>query len=103
MLQKLMFKYTHDKSQFSFSFLNQLGVIIPISDWENIQSEFLSQIAILTELHDNGLADYTENSCKIDTLSILRLSDIDKQILDLPDTYPFEIFVESDGVLTLNT
>ncbi len=98
-----MFRYTYDNSNLSFYFLNQSGDKIPVSNWEELQLEFLSQLAILKELQDNGLADYTEDSCKVESLEILKLSDIDKQILDLPDNYPYEIFIESDGVLSQNT
>lgn len=98
-----MFRYTYDKNKFSFYFLNKSGNKIPFSNWEELQLEFLSQLAILNELQDNGLADYTEYSCEVDSLKILKLSDIDKQILDLPSIYPYEIFIESDGVLSLNT
>ena len=88
---------------FSFHFLNEAGNKIPVSNWEELQLEFLSQLAILNELQDNGLADYTEDSCEVESLEILKLSDIDKQILDLPNSYPYEIFIESDGVLSQNT
>jgi HJR/Mrr/RecB family endonuclease len=98
-----MFRYTVDKNNFSFYFLNELGNKIPVSNWEKLQMEFLSQLAILKELQDNGLADYSESSCEVDNIEILKLSDIDKQILDLPYSYPFEIFIESDGVLSQNT
>ena len=98
-----MYKYTHYNNKFSFYFLNESGTKIPVSEWEKLQSEFLSQLAILTELHDNGLADYTEKSCEIESIDILRLNEIDKQIMDLPNDYPYEIFVESDGVLTNNS
>ncbi|MFN4363586.1 SNF2-related protein [uncultured Chryseobacterium sp.] len=97
-----MFRFTYNNN-FSFYFLSESGSKVPVSEWEKLQPEFLSQLAILTELHDNGLADYTNNSCEIESIDILRLSDIDKQILDLPNSYPFEIFVESDGTLTHNT
>ncbi|WP_118196172.1 SNF2-related protein [Albibacterium indicum] len=99
----MILKYTQDKNKFSFYFLNESGSKIPVYEWEKLQSEFLSQLAILTELHDNGLADYTDNSCEIESIDILRLNDIDKQILDLPNVYPYEIFVESDGTLTHNS
>ncbi len=98
-----MFRYIYDNNRFSFYFLNESGSKVPVSEWEILQTEFLSQLAILTELHDNGLADYTENSCEIESIDILRLNDIDKQILDLPNSYPYEIFVESDGTLTHNS
>ncbi|WP_443938220.1 SNF2-related protein [Pedobacter sp. MW01-1-1] len=99
----MILKYIQDDNKFSFYFLNESGSKIPVSEWEKLQSEFLSQLAILTELHDNGLADYTDNSCEIDSIEVLRLNDIDKQILDLPNGYPYEIFIESDGTLTHNS
>jgi len=98
-----MFRYTHKNNKFLFYFLNESGSKIPVSEWEKLQSEFLSQLAILTELHDNGLADYTDNSCEIESIDVLRLNDIDKHILELLNGYPYEIFVESDGVLTHNS
>lgn len=98
-----MFRYTYDNNNFSFYFLNQLGNKISISNWEELQLEFLSQLAILNELQDNGLADYTETTCEVGCINIVKLSDIDKQILDLPNSYPYEIFIESDGVLSQNS
>jgi hypothetical protein len=95
-----MFSYRYDSRHFLFYFLNQSGHKVPVSNWEEFQLEFLSQLAILNELQDNGLADFTEYYCEIDNLNILKLSDIDKQILDLPNSYPYEIFIESDGVLS---
>lgn len=95
--------YTHDNKKFSFYFLNDMESKIPVSEWEKLQSQFLSQLAILTELHDNGLADYSDNECEVEIIDILKLNEIDKQILELPNGYPYEIFVESDGVLTHNS
>lgn len=96
----MILKYLLDNNKFSFYFLTESGSKVSVSEWEKLQSEFLSQLAILIELHDNGLADYTDNSCEIESIDILRLNEIDKQILDLPNAYPHEIFVESDGTLT---
>lgn len=97
----MILKYNCNNN-FSFYFLNQSGNKIPVSNWEELQLEFLSQLAILNELQDNGLADCTEYSCEVDSLEILKLNDIDKQILNLPNSYPYEIFIESDGVLSQN-
>lgn len=99
----MILKYTQDNKHFSFYFLDNSGNKISVSDWEKLQSEFLSQLAILTELHDNGLADYTENSCEVESIDILKLNEIDKLILELPNSYPYEILVESDGILTHNS
>lgn len=96
----MFFKYTQEHEKFSFYFLDSLGSKIPVKDWKKLQSEFLSQLAILTELYENGLAEYTETSCTVESTDVLNLSEIDKQILELPNNYPYEIFVESDGILT---
>src|SRR5690606_18944712 len=96
----MILKYTQDKNKFLFYFLNESGSKIPVSEWGKLQTEFLSQLAILIELHDNGLADDTENSGEVETIEVLKLNDIDKQISELPNSYPYEILVESDGTLT---
>lgn len=98
-----MFRYIHGNNNFSFYFLSESGGKIPVPEWEKLQTEFLSQLAILKELHDNGFAEYKENSCEVESIHILRLNDIDKLILELPNSYPYEIFVESDGTLTHNS
>ncbi len=99
----MILKYTHENKNFSFYFLDNSGNKISVSDWGKLQSEFLSQLAILSELHDNGLADYTVTSCEVESIDILKLNDIDKLILELPNSYPYEILVESDGTLTHNS
>ncbi len=99
----MIFKFKYESNIFSFYFLDNSENLVPISDWEELQSDFLSQLAILNELQDNGLGDYTENKCNVESINILRLSEIDKQILDLPYIYPYEILIEPDGVLTNNT
>lgn len=99
----MIFRYSNHNNNFSFFILNELGYKVPVSDWEELQSEFLSQLAILNELYDNGFADYTETSCEFENINVFKLSEIDQQILELPNLYPYEIFIESDGVLTHNT
>jgi HJR/Mrr/RecB family endonuclease len=99
----MILKYSYANNIFSFYFLDSSGKFISVLDWQILQTEFLSQLAILNELQDNGLANYTEYSCEVESLEILKLSEIDKQILDLPNSYPYEIFIESDGVLSQNT
>ena len=95
-----MFRYTSDSKKFSFYFVSKSGVAVPIENWNELQSNYLSQLAILSELHDNGLAEYVDKACCIENTDILHLSDIDKQILNLPETYPFEILIEPEGTLT---
>lgn len=99
----MKFKITNNTTHFSFHFLDDSGNKIPVTEWENLQSEFLSQLTILNELFDNGFADFTHDSCVVENINILRLIEIDKQILDLPNLYPYEIYIESEGILTQNT
>jgi len=93
-----MFNYSYSK-KFFFSILDQTGNKILVTNWEEIQSDYLSQFSILKELCDNGFAEYTIDTCDIEANEILNLSEIEKQILSLPKHYPYEIYIESDGQL----
>jgi len=93
-----MFNYIYNNT-FSFSILNQSGNKISISGWEQIQSDYISQLSILNELGDNGFAEYTIDTCEVEATEILNLSEIEKQILCLPNQYPYEIYIQSDGQL----
>lgn len=96
----LRFEYNNE---FSFYFLDESGQRIPAAEWKNLEDEYLSQLSILQELRDNGNAKIIHYTCVADTLEILSLSDIDKQILGLPDEYPYDIYIESDGQLNQMT
>ena len=96
----MILKYTYENDIFSFYFLNVPESKVLVSKWDELQLEFLSQLAILKELHDNGWADYTDVTCEVKAIDILKLSEIDKKILDLPEIYPYEILIESDGILS---
>lgn len=82
---------------------NNDGYKIPISNWEYLKNEFIAQLSILFEFHDNGSAEYLDDTCVVGTLDVLKLSEISKQILGLPDEYPYEIYIQSDGQLNQNT
>lgn len=88
---------------FFFSIENNAGQRIPISNWDDQKNDFLAQLSILYELHDNGIADFKNDTCEVEALEILKLSDISKKILGLPDEYPYEIYIQSDGQLNQNS
>jgi SNF2 family DNA or RNA helicase/HJR/Mrr/RecB family endonuclease len=98
----MKFSQTYNKN-FSFFIRNNDGFRIPISNWEDVKNDFLAQLSILHELHDNGSADFSVDSCEVEILEILKLSEISKQILGLPDEYPYEIYIQSDGQLNQNS
>jgi hypothetical protein len=91
------------ESTFSFFILNELGDRRVIKDWVNVQSNYLPQLSILSELVDNGKADFHEYTCEVAVLDVLSLSDIDKQILNLPQSWPFEIHIQAEGDLGQST
>lgn len=97
-----MFEWTFDDT-FSFFITDNSNKKYETKRWEDFQSEYLSQFSILTELKENGFADYTEFTCEVEVLKILELSDVEKQILFLPNPYPYEIFIESDGQLNISS
>lgn len=97
-----MFNYRYDTS-FSFSILDEFGNEIPVAHWDAMKTEYLSQLSILNELCDNGFAEFTIDTCEVEPNEILNLSEIDKQILCLPNQYPYEIYIQSDGQLNQNS
>ena len=94
-----MFKWKYD-NKFLFSLESSTGENVLYSEWDNFQSEYLSQLSIIQELVDNGDATTTDSVVKIETEDILTLDEIDKRLLGLPSDYPFVIFIEADGILS---
>ena len=93
-----MFSWQHHIT-FSFFILDKSGNKISVSDWQQIQDDYLPQLSILNELCDNGFAEHTTHTCEVEASEILNLDEIDKQLLCLPNRYPYEIYIQSDGQL----
>ncbi len=98
----MIFAFKYNKN-FSFYIEDVYGSRVPVSNWSKCNDLLLSQLSILNELHDNGNANYSFDACDVETAEILKLSEINKQILGLPPEYPFEIFIQSDGQLNQNS
>ena len=96
-----MFKWQYNKL-FEFYLINESGGNIPVSEWLN-QPDLTAYTSILNELADNGFAEYQKDCCIVEAENIYRLTEIDKQILELPETYPYEIYIQSDGQLNQNS
>lgn len=97
-----MFNWDFNKT-FSFYILDDSGNRIAVSDWELKKDEYLTQISILNELYDNGFAERTAYTCEVEPIEILNLNEIDKQVLCLPEHYPYEIYIQSNGQLNQST
>lgn len=91
------------KNNFVFDLIETNGTTIQTSKWYEFSQENISQLAILKELIENGFAEIREYECEINVFEILKLDNIDKQILDLPSPYPYEIYISSIGQLNQNT
>lgn len=97
-----MFEYSFNNS-FSFYVLDKEGDKIPVINWNDQKEMYFSQLSILLELVDNGVAEFSVYTCNVEALEILKLNEFDKQILRLPDDYPFDIYIQSDGQLNQNS
>ena len=93
-----MLKWQYDNN-FSFFILDNSGIKIAVDKWLELQNSYLSEFSILNEFIDNGLAMLTSHTCEVAASEVFQLSDIDKLILSLPDLYPYEIYIQSDGTL----
>lgn len=80
--------------------LDANGQIIPYEEWKEIRSDdSYAAILLLSELHDNGKAEIGDGSLIVSHEEVCALSSVDQQLLDLPPPYPFDIRVNSDGVM----
>lgn len=68
--------------------------------WLNMEDgETYAQAILLQELLENGQAEIHETSVRVPHEEIVQLSSIDKQLLDLPAPFPFDIKILSNGTL----
>lgn len=97
-----MFKWGFNNG-FSFFIVGNDSQRVPILSWTSIESDYLSEIFVLKELVENGFASYTLDTCDVSADDIYRAGSIDHQILTIPEEYPYEIYVQSNGQLNQNS
>ena len=77
---------------------------INVSEWSSLKEDYASELAILEEWYDNGVARvYQENSLQVPIEPVLRLPKQDQQILGLPTQYPYYLYIRANGLLHENT
>ena len=54
----------------------------------------------LQELVDNGFGETTDTEYLIPFIGIYELDGLDRESLGLPPLYPFDLYVQSDGIIT---
>lgn len=84
---------------FEFSVCDQNDNEVSLEEWYHNPKKINAPVAILKEFHENGLADFVENRIIVPVEELLKLDDLDKELLGLPEQYPFDIYIEADGVL----
>ncbi len=96
-----MFKWKFDQV-FLFAIQSKDGGLLPIVEWEQEKS-YTAHKAILDELAENGFAEVKETCYEVHPEDIYQLADFERQVLELPDFYPYEIYVQADGMLNQAT
>lgn len=81
------------------SVLSKDGIAVPSEIWRNDKSELQAQAEILQNLVDNGFAEWGTSACSIEPEAIYSLTEIDRQILEIPPEYPNVILIQSSGTL----
>ena len=88
----------HTKEGVSFSLESgDSNKLIPITDWQNEGGVFY--YVSLQTLVDNGYGKHDDYSYYITYDDIYELDSIEREMLDLPPLYPFEIYIQSDGLI----
>jgi len=98
----MRFKWENNITALSFSMSSEIGELIPYRDWEKHEYEFLPQLSVVQELIDNGEAEVFDYSVDIKVVSLLKIDEIDRILLGLPNIYPFMLYIEADGDLSDN-
>ena len=74
---------------------------LPLTEYaDNLPSETYqahAQWLLIKELLDNGQAEASEKEVHIPFEEVCRLESVDQELLGLPEPYPFEIEIRSDG------
>lgn len=94
-----MLQYTYTTEFISFSFVNH-GQVESLHDIEQkSQGETFAQWVVLKELLDNAQAEREGESIRVPWPDMVRLTEYDRILLKLPPPYPFEIVIQSKGML----
>ena len=95
-----MIKYTPDSDCLSFSYeLN--GKILEFCHWKD-NDETLEFAELFQEFIDNGSAYINGNFCKLSYDAIYQLSTYERHALNIPEPYPYTIYIQPKGLLKNN-
>ncbi len=93
----LVREYTEEGVKFSLR-LDSETEFTPIIDWHDSDGAFY--FSSLQSLVDNGCGEKDEYSYFIPFVALYELDMIEREMLDLPSLYPYEIYIQQDGLIT---
>jgi superfamily II DNA or RNA helicase len=100
----LAYKLSYNVGRYlDLSVLSKDGIAVPSEIWLKNEPELQAQAEILQNLVDNGFAEWGTLGCSIEPEAIYSLTEIDRQILEIPPEYPNEILIQSSGTLNQPT
>ena len=92
-----MFEYTIQKQSFVF-LCKENETPIGIDSW--VDNGYSLYYGSLQELVDNGFGEATETEYHIPFLGIYELDELEREAFGLPPMYPFDLYIESEGIIT---
>lgn len=92
-----MFNSTIKNNQFVFS-CEENGTLVSIATWAEKGCSLY--YGSLQELVDNGFGEVTETEYLIPFLGIYELDELEREAFGLPPMYPFDLYIESEGIIT---
>ena len=93
-----MLKWKFDNG-FIFSIENEKENKLPVNQWPSVEKNYISELSLINELRDNGFTEETSTTVTVPTEEALVLGEVDKAILNLPNSFPYVVYIEPDGVL----
>lgn len=74
------------------------GMTLPYSEWVN-DDEAFGYVDVLSEFTDNGLANACEDCCELSYDAVYNLSIYERNLLSIPELYPYIIYIQPQGLL----
>ncbi|MGL4851030.1 MAG: SNF2-related protein, partial [Phocaeicola sp.] len=84
---------------YCFTLMNNGGNnLIPISEW--LSTSGVSYLEPLQSLVDNGYGESDDYEFQIPFIHIYELDSIEREMIEFPTLYPYEIYIQQDGLIT---
>ena len=86
-----------EKNGFVF-YCEESGSLINIESWS--EKGYSLYFGSLQELVDNGFGEATETEYFIPFIGLYELDELDREAFGLPTLYPFDLYVQPEGIIT---